>query len=466
MAINKIKKEGNITIDFELAGRAYSNGTFSVYIRITQNGEKLKKTVAGVFVNDKKHFNSNASFGKWISGGSKEPLANNMNEMLKTVLTSKREILLELQQSGIATKESVMLGINTANKNHSFINHTKSVIKTTHEQGNLRTSEKYQSFLNKLISFLGDVKDITFREITSEHIANFHSYLSIQLSAKDNVTRLHSNTVAGMFKLYRTLYNNGNDTLKLKLTEKPFSKVSCNIKAIDKVKLTLQEIDKLIALDITDKKLINARNYFMFAYYCGGMRCSDVLQLRWQDIKANERLIYTMSKTGKQKDIKLYPQSLAILEQYRTSENKETDYIFPLLSNTATYSSADTYNKIKGLNIEAKQALMYRIKNVNIIINKSLSTLQEKAGITTLLTFHQSRHSFSAIALKAGATINGLQDILSHSSSKITEQYAKSLDTTAQDETMDLVFGAKNDIDYSTMSNTELIKRLEMLEKR
>ncbi len=63
-------------------------------------------------------------------------------------------------------------------------------------------------------------------------------------------------------------------------------------------------------------------------------------------------------------------------------------------------------------------------------MNKTLKRIAQAAGLTTRLTFHVSRHSFAAYALRAGWSVRMIQAALGHSNIRVTEGYLQDIDAT------------------------------------
>lgn len=65
------------------------------------------------------------------------------------------------------------------------------------------------------------------------------------------------------------------------------------------------------------------------------------------------------------------------------------------------------------------------IKRIGRKITRTLDGIQKKAEIPIHITFHMSRHTFATNALNNGMRIEHVSKIMDHSSIKITEGYAK-----------------------------------------
>ena len=60
--------------------------------------------------------------------------------------------------------------------------------------------------------------------------------------------------------------------------------------------------------------------------YCG-LRLSDSVRLKWGDLK-KEMIVIKEVKTDKVREIPMHPELRVLLNELRTEENKDTDYIF------------------------------------------------------------------------------------------------------------------------------------------
>ena len=65
----------------------------------------------------------------------------------------------------------------------------------------------------------------------------------------------------------------------------------------------------------------------MFAFYTAGMRASDIITLKWSNIR-NGSLIYQMHKTGKIHSMKLTDEAKKILSYYGHTEPDKYDFLF------------------------------------------------------------------------------------------------------------------------------------------
>jgi site-specific recombinase XerD len=314
------------------------------------------------------------------------------------------------------------------NGGNNFVDYAQGVIQSVRSEGQYWNGKNLETALNKLISYeKSDI--ITFKQITPEYIRNFRGHLH----GLGNKTNTISKTLGSLKQIFNIALNEN----KIKIDENPFRGVKLEKEKSNKQKLTDEEIDKIVNLELPEYSLIwHVRNYFMFSFFSGGMRFIDLSYLQWDDVNENI-LTYTMSKTAKTEnkttlEFELLPPAANILEYYGPPEPDKL--IFPILPDGIEDADIDTQKKI----LSAKNAL----------VNKYLVKIQERAGIwqkeikvkdeatgeiktnfinSPRLSMHISRHSFAYYAMRHGMHLFEIQAMLGHSSAVITETYLKSL---------------------------------------
>ena len=168
--------------------------------------------------------------------------------------------------------------------------------------------------------------------------------------------------------------------------------------------ITMEEIEKIKSLKLTEKALIDARLCFLFQCYTSlsyaDMQKFDISIVRKVDGKLRLRSLRV--KTNEMYNITLMKSAVALLE--------ECDYVLPV------------------------QDLHF--------YNRNLQTIQLRAEISTHLTSHVGRHTFAtSIALKHKMPIEVLQKVMGHESIRTTQVYAKVLQ-----ESVDAEFDRLDDI--------------------
>jgi integrase/recombinase XerD len=152
------------------------------------------------------------------------------------------------------------------------------------------------------------------------------------------------------------------------------------------------------------RKLFNApknlkHKAILFVAYSAGLRVSEVINLRLQDIdRERKQLFIHCSKGKKDRYVMLSPLVLDVLEQYyKMSEAKPTNYLFEGMEKGKPYS----------------------MRSAQQIFNDA----KKAAGILKSLSFHSLRHSFATHLLEKGVDVIFIKDILGHFDIKTTERY-------------------------------------------
>lgn len=285
--------------------------------------------------------------------------------------------------------------------------------------------KNYKVVLKKLEAFADD-GPLPFTHIDTDFLRKFETFL------KKKPYENAPNTIYKNLKYLRRVIREAVKEKVIPMEANPFLAYELKKKPVTKEKLTMQQIKMMEALDLEPGSWVwHARNYWLFSFYCGGVRFSDVCRLRQKNIKEDadrgEILEYQMGKTGKFKSVKLLPQALDILSRYPDTEPE--DRIFPLL------------NKEYPSHWKEQQ----HIGSKNALVNKYLKDLASEAEIKVNLTFHLARHSYADFVRKQGMDLYSISKTLGHSDLKTTEAYLKSFDEDTVDSALAQAFNGKTD---------------------
>lgn len=165
--------------------------------------------------------------------------------------------------------------------------------------------------------------------------------------------------------------------------------------------LSEEEIDKLLNIPLNDA--FSYRNKAIIELmYATGLRVSELVNLKVNDIDLNMALLKTLGKGSKERIIPLGDYALNYLKlyinEYRSLLIKKNlnDYLF--LNNHG--------NKL------TRQGLF-----------KMLDKLANEQGIKTEISPHTLRHSFATHLLNGGADLRSIQELLGHSDISTTQIY-------------------------------------------
>lgn len=247
-------------------------------------------------------------------------------------------------------------------------------------------------------------EDLTFVQIDVSWLKKYDFYLR-------NTLKNSNNTVVANFKLIRRIINEAIKEDIIPFESNPFHKFKLKWENSNKQFLTEEEIAIIENLDLNDQpKTFHARNMYIFATYAGGIRISDLVQLRWNNYDGDRILILT-TKTKSTVSIKLPQKAKDILSLYYYDNVDPNEYIFPFFSVRKDYSDG--------------RKLYRAVSSAGSMCNKELIKIAELACLDKHIHFHTSRHTWATRALKKGMRIEYVSKLMGHASIKTTQVYAK-----------------------------------------
>jgi len=428
------------TFTFEISNKPTRAGKFPIYLRITQN-RKHKRIKTTIELNRKNDFNPKAKQDNWIK--KQNPNYQKWNDVLVKELERGKDAFRKLEEEGMATSAMIASVIANKGKPSSFLHYAKERTVEIFNEGGIRNWRKYNGFYNKLEEFLkaNKVKDLAFVELTPALLSKFKSYLHTLHNVREPDKMLHPNTVALNLRIFKTIVNKAIKENLITPEKNPFLSFENKTIKTTKEKLTDGELQKIKDLELEEETRIwDARNIFLFSFYCAGIRIGDLLQLRWLNTTPEGRLIYYMGKNHKKRDLILIQPAKEILKQYWKEGTKPTDYIFPLLDNDQPFAGAIIPEDKETLSPAMKQKLIEQVSSKTSIVNNNLKKIKELAGLNKKLTSHIARHTFAYKAKQAGIPDGRIKGILAHSSLKVTEGYMGEFSTEEDDRVLSSIF--------------------------
>jgi len=155
--------------------------------------------------------------------------------------------------------------------------------------------------------------------------------------------------------------------------------------------LSKEEIKKLISAT----KNINHRLIIQIGY-SAGLRVSEIINLRWEDVDFDRNLIHLRKAKGKKDRIVMLSQKLK--EGLSALSASRHGYVF-LTNRNGKYTDRT--------------------------VQKIIENAAAKAGIRKHITPHTLRHSFATHLLENGTDIRYIRDLLGHSNISTTLIYTK-----------------------------------------
>lgn len=260
---------------------------------------------------------------------------------------------------------------------YAYFDRFLSLKKKTEKESTIKS---YVGTLNHLKKFRSS---ILISEIDLKFITEFDYYLRIKANmGNGGAWTRHKNMKTIVNKLVV-------DGL---LESSPYGKGKFVVKKPEEKTIYLDEDEikqiVLIRKKLSPKMRVNV-DRFLFSCYTG-FRYSDMVSVKWSDIKPDGTIVKRMVKTNKEVVVPITEGTKKILARY---EGKRNDLIFPKISN----------NKV----------------------NKAIRVICKIAKIDKKISFHVARHSFGYILGKNEVNAFKIMELMGHSNVKQTMRYVK-----------------------------------------
>ncbi|EPC25459.1 site-specific tyrosine recombinase XerD [Lacticaseibacillus paracasei] len=253
------------------------------------------------------------------------------------------------------------------------------------------TQTSYQQDLITFSAWLAARKRRTF----PEEFGTIQSFLKEQNATKApaSVSRM----ISALRKFYRFLLREGA------ISADPMTKIDTPKRAQHlPATLSSQEVDALMAKPDTDKPLGLRDRAIFELMYATGLRVSEVVDLRLDQLHLAMNLLQVTGKGDKERLVPISPQATQWVDRYLQ---------------------------------EARPKLLKRVQPKNVFVNfhggpmtrqgiwKNLKAYIASIGIEKDVTPHTLRHSFATRLLENGADLRVVQDLLGHSDISTTQIY-------------------------------------------
>ena len=165
--------------------------------------------------------------------------------------------------------------------------------------------------------------------------------------------------------------------------------------------LTREEMDRLLSYPA--ETLAEIRTVTIIELlYAAGLRVSELINLRLENVNTQEGWVLAFGKGGKQRFVPIHPRACERIKQY-------------LAVREAHFADKNVGSEVF-LNKNGK-------KISRISVWKDLSALGRKANISQPLHPHLFRHTFASHMLQGGADLRSLQEMLGHANLTTTQIY-------------------------------------------
>lgn len=182
----------------------------------------------------------------------------------------------------------------------------------------------------------------------------------------------------------------------------PFAGIKFREEPTEPEFLTLEEVDRIYNCNPGSKRLEVIKDMFLMSAFTG-LAFTDVSQLTENNIvtdnDGNKWIRKPRQKTKQMSNIPLLDVPLAIIEKYQGDKKA------------------------------AKKGVLLPIP-CNQVMNRYLKEIAEICKINKHLTMHTARHTYATLCLSQGVSLKNVSKMLGHASVKMTERYARVLDSS------------------------------------
>ncbi len=187
--------------------------------------------------------------------------------------------------------------------------------------------------------------------------------------------------------------------LPISLTDFPKIKQGLRLPSV----LSIEQVEKLLAVFAEDSTSLGVRNRAMLeiAYACG-LRESELIDLKLNDLLFDQEVIRVIGKGNKQRFIPICDTAMAVMKSYIQNYR-------PLLVKTNI--------------IDLVFVNKFGKKLSRMGVWKIIQKAADLAGFRKKISPHILRHSFATHLLEAGAGIRAIQMMLGHASINTTQIY-------------------------------------------
>jgi len=373
--------------------RLMKNGEAPVYLRITIDGisdeTRIKRSVPV------EHWNQSKECSRGKSRGALE-----LNEYIRTLRQKAFSIHKELVLEEVYVTAKIILGKlfgggeDVKTLLGIFREHNqkcRQLIGIDYSDITVRRYDNCAKYIGELIKLKYDKEDLTLKELNGEFIREFEFYMKTEKSCQQN-------TVIRYMKCFKKITNLAiaNEWM----TKNPFAGIKFREQEVHKEFLTWEEINAIHTKEFEIPRLDLIRDIFIFCCW-SGLAFIDVQNLRpehiIQDNGGNLWIRKTREKTNNMCNIPLLSIPSQILEKYRLHPIcQKKGVLLPVMCNQK--------------------------------MNSYLKEIADFCGIEKDITTHTARHTFATtVTLANGVALTNVARMLGHTSTRMTEHYAKVL---------------------------------------
>ena len=249
----------------------------------------------------------------------------------------------------------------------------------------------YKNNILQLINYLESININDIKSVKYETIRGYLSYLHENKYKSKSISRMIS-SMRSFFKYLKVeniITNNPMTLISNPKLEKKLPKY-----------LTINEVEKILNVpDMNDK--IGIRDAFILELlYVSGIRVSELVNIKLNDIEESQRRIKILGKGNKERYVLYGSRCSELLKKFISVRSNFLKYPNDYL-------------------ILSKTGRKINTREIRNIINR----IKTKAGISISISPHTFRHTFATHMLNEGADLRTVQELLGHENLSTTTIY-------------------------------------------
>ena len=383
------------------AKKTKSNPEFStIYLRVTINGKRSELSTGNKILTSDWCSKSSKVIGK----NDKAKTINTLLEHCKLrLLASYKELVFANKEITNETLVNRFLGIDEKKVTiiEVFKEHNKQMYDLIGETYSKGTWERYETSLRHTIEFLKwkyNVSNMDVKQINPEFVSSYEYWLR-------TVRKCANNSAVKYIKNFQKIINIcfANEWI----SKNPFINYKSKLTTVVPNFLSQSHLDQILNKEFKSERLASVRDIFIFSCYTG-LAYVDIKNLTYEnifiDLKGEKWIKTKRTKTKVAFSIPVLPIAEMIMNKYKDHPKcLNQNLVLPILSNQK--------------------------------MNEYLKEISTLCDIEFDLTFHAARHTFATtVTLNNGVPIETVSKMLGHKSIKMTQHYAKILDSKVSND--------------------------------
>lgn len=274
-----------------------------------------------------------------------------------------------------------------------FLNEYLAVLKLEKNLSE-NTVVSYKNDISSLISYLEKFDITDPSEIDSKKLSDFFKILKETGLTSSSAARYYS-SIKGFFNyLFLNKYITANPVEKV-----PAPKLSKNLPQV----LSINEVDAILEKPDTKNKLGLRDKSILETFYACGIRISELINLKLNDLFFNEEVIRVFGKGSKERIVPIGSSAIKWIKKYLKNSR-------PLLEKK---NKSENYLFLNGRGTKFSRMGVWKIVDKYV----------RETDIIKEVHPHTFRHSFATHLLEGGADLRAVQEMLGHADISTTQIY-------------------------------------------